>query len=128
MYDWTTNFDPDKWPIEENGELKVPPVPSVRGFIRGDSQIAWDSEIIQSFAELTDITDITFHSYVPYEDSLEDFTYEIEVASLICYNDHHEQCVPPKRHFPWYIWTKEGFQIQIKIFRFKIKVFIFSIF
>lgn len=45
--------------MEQNGELYVPPVPGYR-FIRGGTMISWDSEILQSFAELNNITQITF--------------------------------------------------------------------
>ena len=110
MYDWTTNYDPELFPIEQNGKLYVPDVPSIEGFIKGGVMIAWDSEILQSFAELTDITNITFHSF----DSVEDVTYQIQVGKFICRVNHNEKCVPPTSHYPWYIWTKEGFKIQIK--------------
>ena len=114
--------------IEENGELYVPPVPG-HGFISDSTQIPWDSEILQSFAELTNITNITFHSFDTYEDSVEDVTYQILVGSWVCYDLYHtEQCVPPYRYFPWYIWTKEGLKIQIKNIRFFNIIFTFSIF
>ena len=124
-YDWTANHgwsrtpDLDDYPIEQNGELHVPPVPSKWGFIRADSQIAWDSEILESFAKLTNITNITFQYYDWYEDSLENVTWQVEVDSNVCVNldGNHEKCLPPTKHWPWYIWTKEGFKIQIKIFR-----------
>ena len=39
--------------IEKNGELYVPPTPGI-GFITDDfTQIPWNSEILQSFAEMT---------------------------------------------------------------------------
>ena len=114
VYDWSANYD--TWPIEQNGELHVPPVPSSMGFIRVLTQIPWDSEILQSFAELTNITNITFHFFDIYEDSLEDVTYQMKVGSWKCSGEHHtEQCVPPYRYYPWYIWTKEGLKIFLKI-------------
>ena len=94
--------------MEKNGELYVPPVPGV-GFVQDQSQILYDSEMLQSFAELTNITNITFHSYDMYEDSIEDVTYQIEVGSWMCFVTHDKQCVPPYSYYPWYIWTKEGF-------------------
>ena len=105
--------------MEENGELYVPPVPGL-GFIIDRSQIPWDSEIIQSFAELTNITNMTFHSFENYDDSLEDVTYQIKVGSYVSVNldGNHEQCVPPYTYYPYYIWTKEGLKIQIKSIRF----------
>ena len=122
VYDDSANYDSDKWPIEQNGELYVPPVPSERGFIRDMTQIAWDSEILESFAELTNITNITFHYYDQYEDSLENVTWQVEVGSYVCVNlnGNHEKCLPPQSHIPWYIWTKEGFKIQIETFRYEI--------
>ena len=52
VYGRTANFDVYRNPIEQNGELHVPPVPSERGFIQDRTQIAWDSEILESFAQL----------------------------------------------------------------------------
>ena len=115
LYGWTANYNIYKWPIEQNGELYVPPVPSEEGFVRGNSAVAWDSEILESFAELTDITDITFHFYDTSEDSLEGVTWQVELGIFQCVNldGNHEKCPPPTLHYPWYIWTKEGFQILI---------------
>ena len=118
LYGWTANYNIYKWPIEQNGELYVPPVPGL-GFIIDRSQIPWDSEMLQSFAELTNITNMAFHSFDTYEDSREDVTYQIRVGSYKCSDlFHYEQCVPPKRYYPWYIWTKGGLKIQIKNIRF----------
>ena len=117
LYSWSVNYDADWYPIEQNGELHVPPVPSEKGFIKAESQIAWDSELLQSFAQLTNITNITLHYFDPYEDELENVTYQLVVGSWMCYPYHNEKCLPPTNHYPWYIWTKEGFQIQIRIFR-----------
>ena len=103
--------------MQKNGELYVPPVPGHR-FISDSTQIPWDSEILQSFAELTNITNITFHSFDSYIDSVENVTHQISVGSWVCAVLHNEQCVPPYRYLPWYIWTKEGLKIQIKNIRF----------
>ena len=118
VYSSGANLLTDRWPIEKNGKLYVPPVPGW-GFISDQSQIPWDSEIIQSFAELTNITNMTFHSFENYDDSLEDVTYQIKVGSWRCsVYYHNELCVPPYRYYPLYIWTKEGLKIQIKNIRF----------
>ena len=118
MYSQSANWDSDSFPIEQNGELYVPPVPGL-GFFYDNSQIPWDSEMLQSFAELTNITNMTFHSFENYEDSLEDVTYQIKVGSWRCsVYYHNELCVPPYRYYPLYIWTKEGLKIQIKNIRF----------
>ena len=118
-YDETTanfaNISSDRWPMEQNGQLSVPPVPGY-GFREGLTQIAWDSEILQSFTELTNITNITLHSYDKYDminmkTGLKDFTHRVEVGKYKCRVDHHKQCVPPHNYVPWYIWTKEGFKI-----------------
>ena len=96
-----------------NGDLYVPPVPGT-GFIEdGKTQIVWDSEILKSFAELNDITSITFH----YVDSEDDANYQIKVGSWICGkgSEHQRQCNPPSRYIPWYIWTKEALKIVIKL-------------
>ena len=103
--------------MEENGELYVPPVPG-HGFIKEETQIPWDSEILQSFAELTHITAITFHFFDPYTDSVKNVIYQIQVGFWVCRTYHYEQCVPPYRYYPRYIWTKEGLKIKIKKLRF----------
>ena len=101
--------------MEQNGELYVPPVPG-KGFREDRTAIAGESEMLQSFAELTSITSMTFHSFDAYEDSLEDVTYQIQVGSWMCSSvEHYEQCVPPNNYFPWYIWTKEGFKISNEV-------------
>ena len=116
-------FDPTYvWPgdiMEQNGSLYVPPVPG-SGFIQ-DGSIPWDSEILQSFAEQTHITNIMFH---PYTMNPENVRYELIVGPLKCVGTYHFlQCVPPSGYNPKYIWTKEGFKIQIQLFRFKIIIF-----
>ena len=113
-YDSYANWESyGRWPIEKNGELHVPPVPGY-GYTSGHTQIAYDSEILQSFAELTNITNITFHYFDSYEDSLDKFTYQIQVGNIMCDVEHNEQCVLPHTYFAWYIWTKEGLKIQLK--------------
>ena len=93
----------------ENGELYVPPVPRSKGFIRESTKIPWDSEILQSFAELTHISHITLH---PSKDAyLKDITYQIRVGSLKCFVSHFDQCIHHS-YVPIYIWTKEGFKID----------------
>ena len=103
--------------MEQNGELYVPPVPMI--FISEESSILWDSEMLQSFAALTN-TKITFESGT---------RYEIQVGGNKCKPLHTEQCVPPHSYLPWYIWTKEGLKIQMEIdIRFFDIIFTFSIF
>ena len=100
--------------MEQNGELYIPPVPGV-GFLESyRTLVSYDSEILQSFADLTKITRITFHSFDSYEDSLNYVAYHIKVGSYLCTPYHWEQCVPPNRYIPFYIWTKEGFKIKMK--------------
>ena len=101
--------------IVNDGELYVPPVPD-----KWNTMIPWDTEILQSFAELTNITRMTFKYLNVYEEDtrLEDVTYQLVVGNYLCRPYHHNQCVPPHSYIPWYIWTKDGFKIQIKIFRF----------
>ena len=123
VYSWSANYDSDINPIEQKGELYVPPVPGY-GFISDSTQIPWDSEILQSFAELTNITNMTFHYYDTYEDSREDVTYQISVGSWVCSPYHYEQCVPPYIYYPWYIWTKEGLKIQNR----KYQISLFTLF
>ena len=109
--------------MEQNDKLYVPPVPGI-GFINDDfTQIPWNSEILQSFAELTHITHINFAYFDPFAN------YEIHVGSIKCkfgdkdqelcgcdsegcfqcYTAHKHQCVTAHSHKTMYIWTKEGF-------------------
>ena len=93
--------------IEKNGELYVPPVPG-RGFLWDHSQASWDSEILQSFTDLTKTTSITFF-LISQKDSLKGVRYQIIVTGFQCIlQNHHDQCVPPTRYKPKFIWTKEG--------------------
>ena len=116
FYTYSANWDSQRWPVEKNGELHVPSL-SINGKENKweeMSQIPWDSEILQSFFKLTDITHITFHSS---DENDED--YQLVVGSLMCQGissnvwGHYEQCLPPNKHYPWYIWTKESFKMKI---------------
>ena len=103
--------------MEQNGEPYIPPLPG-KGFSESYwTKIPYDSEILQSFVELTNIAraSITFHSFDSYEDDLNKVAHQhhIQVGSHSSRN-HHEQFVPPNKYYPRYIWTKEGFEIQIK--------------
>ena len=109
------------YPLEQNGELYVPPVPSIL-FINNGDMVAWDSEILQSFAQLTDITNINFY---PWKKRVEN---QISVGSLECESRFSRQCAPPTRYYPWYFWTKAGFKIKVKKIRFKHIILIISIF
>ena len=95
-----------------NRELYVPPVPG-RGFLWDQSQIPWDSEILQSFADFTNITGMTFHFQFSDEDSWE-VTYQIKIGFECISRNHHDHCAPPHRYNPWYIWTKEGLKLNKK--------------
>ena len=115
--------------LERYRELYVPPGPGLGFFWDFSSQIPYDSEILQSFAELTNITTIKLQTFDAYGDSLEDVTYQLKVGSYMCYSyNHKEQCAPPYGYYPFYIWTKEGYKytnIRIQIFRFKKIIFTF---
>ena len=115
VYDRTANWDTKKslpMTLSLNGELYVPPVPG-RGFLWDQSQIPWDSEILQSFADFTNITGMTFHFQFSDEDSWE-VTYQIKIGFECISRNHHDHCAPPHRYNPWYIWTKEGLKLNKK--------------
>ena len=123
--------------MKKNGKLYVPPTPGI-GFIRDDfTQIPWNSEILQSFSELTHSTDVTV-SYYNYDSNgdfqaglTEKIRYEIHVGSFSCkfgdklgpvcgcdsqgcfpcFRPDKHQCVTPHSHKTMYIWTKERFKI-----------------
>ena len=110
VYDESSFFLQSVELMQQNGKLFVPPLPG-DGFINDQTRIPYDSEILQSFSELTHITHITFHPTMSHV--LDYVTYQIDVSPLTCENDnHHVQCVVPYRYIPWYIWTKEGFKIK----------------
>ena len=104
-------LDNDEYFIDNDGDLNVPPMPGF-GFTQDKSRIPWDSEILQSFAEMTNSTDIIVRSPDSY-----DKKPQIQVGSSLCIkykSKHFLQCVPASAYAPKYIWTKEGFKIQIK--------------
>ena len=113
---------PVDYMVEWNGvvdvETSVPPLPG-QPFERAESQIPFDSEMIQSFAQLTKITRIEFLSYegYGYEDETSGFESQIRAGSFNCIVIvHHELCVHATNYFPKYIFTKEGLKIQIQKF------------
>ena len=98
--------------MEQNNSLYVPPTPGFR-FSYELTQIPFESEILQSFAWLTNITDMVFRYYDQTEEYREDVKYQILVSSEKCFGIyyHYYHCLPPLRYYPKYIWTKEGFEI-----------------
>ena len=94
--------------LQKNGDkLYVPLLPSW-SFREDNTQIPLDSEILQSFTEMTKISSIGMKKYL-YEDyDYEDVTNQIVVGRYECATYHHYQCVPPHNYYPQYIWTKEG--------------------
>ena len=95
----------------QSGELYLPPVPSW-GFIQDETQIPFDSEILQSFAELTKITRITIYNLLHTKGSIRQFQYQLLVGSYECNSVHWEQCAPPHNYVCQYIWTKEGLKYR----------------
>ena len=97
--------------IEENGQLYVSPVPGW-GFIHKASMIPWHSEILQSFAELTNSAQNMLFTTTTTDRT----QVSIKVGQLIKYlNDldyHDLQSLPPNNYFREYIWTKEGFKLN----------------
>ena len=94
--------------------FSVPPVPGY-GFKLDSTQIPWDSEILQSFVELTRIKYIITNEYEYEELYYFRYTYQLLVGSYPCDSRvfDHVQCLHPNKYEPWYIWTKEGLEIQI---------------
>ena len=110
LYDPLRSYLFDGDILEKNGKLHVPPIPGW-GFISDETQIPWDSEILQSFAKLTNITNFTF---IPFDfyGKRRIVIYQIEIGSMMCSRSSHVECVPSYRYYPWYIWTKEGLKIR----------------
>ena len=95
--------------LEQSGQLNVPPVPGY-GFKNDMALIPWDSEILQSFAELTNITKILVRNFQGFP-----LPYQIQVGGWACsFSRPYEQCVSPNRYYPKYIWTKEGLMFKYK--------------
>ena len=105
-----------KYPLEKSNELHVPPLPG-HWFIVDHTQIPWESEILQSFAELTKITFIMITTMDDFGRRTHEESWQVLVGSYQ-YNSHegsHEQGLSPTRYYPWYIWTKAGFKIYLII-------------
>ena len=111
--------------MEQDGELYVPPVPGKAfkdgranglGFNDRYTQIPYESEILQSFTELTQSTYITLQKWDSEKDSSQQGVgYQVKVGNWRCtfMTGHNEQCASLKQYKAWYIWTKEGFKVQI---------------
>ena len=101
--------------IEQNGELFIPALPGY-GFTEDLSQIPYDSEIIASFAEMTNVTYISLLSFWD-ERSKDVKDYQLKVGTWVCHVNrlHKEQCSMTKRYEKYYIWTKGGFKIKFKL-------------
>ena len=89
----------------DTGKLFVPPVPGL-GFIRQKTQIPWENEILQSFADLTNITYICFNCFFKQNH----IYVNGRKCSNIDSNSFDYQCAPPNRYNPVYMWTKEAFK------------------
>ena len=106
LYDVSANNDMIN-PVHKDGELYVPPAAGIL-FI---SSIPWDSEILQSFARMTNITTMNFYDI--NQVSILNSNY-IAVGRLVCRGYSH-QCLPPNYYYPWFIWTKERSKIQVNL-------------
>ena len=120
--EWTNRYDPingDWIQTEYNGYLYVPPLPSIYGFNRDKTMIPWHGEILQSFFELTRITHLTFKSLALHPDKIYDKTIQIRIGNQFYPYTlyHYDLFLPPNAYYPQYIWTKEGFKIQMRVFR-----------
>ena len=98
--------------LEMTNDLNVPPAPG-HGFIFDDTQIPYDSEILQSFAELTKATFLMITSLNDYGENANEDLWQVLVGS---YQYHvkdsiHEQDLSPTNYYSWYIWTKDGIRI-----------------
>ena len=113
----------DEWWWDEirntNKLYEIPDIenPGWRTFHQGRPAIAFDIEILESLARLTNITTIANITTAANTDILKsDQQFLISVGPYACNVEniaHNEMCHPPYKHFPFYIWTKEGFKIQI---------------
>ena len=64
-----------------------------------------DTELISTFIQRTNITDIT---WIYLWDNV-NYTEDVAVSPFWCNEDTNNggyQCVPPHMHMPWYIWTR----------------------
>ena len=74
----------------------------------------YDSEMLDSFMQLTKTTNITFQYFDPEIMYEMDMTYQIHVGQTLCATEVHiSRCAPPVAYMPFFIWTKEGFKKQI---------------
>ena len=98
-----------------NGELNFDPYAVQWGFFLDWPRLPDYSEMIHSFAEMTNITSIIFH---PFDGALESLDangvdYHIVATANMCDRLvlHKEWCTPHHTYFPLYSFTKEGLKI-----------------
>ena len=106
-----------------NGTLYIPTYKN--GFATDKSQIPYDTEILQSFFELTNTTNYTIKTWGEGVDGFmkDGKKTQLCVAPWECFPFLSAYCPPAIRYQAFYIWTKEGFDIQIKSLIFKLILF-----
>ena len=103
--------------IEQNNQLYVSHVPGW-GFSHDASMTVMHSEILQSFAELTNSADnmyLTDHYTNNHKVSIYVGQFKFMFNGQLQMLDqlyHEMQSLPPNLYFREYIWTKEGFKLN----------------
>ena len=64
-----------------------------------------DTELISTFIQRTNITDITWIYFRDNKKNNEDVSAYIAKCDEELTTKGY-QCLPPKSHLPWYIWTR----------------------
>ena len=95
----------------KNGKMDVPYAPNTNTLDR--TMISFDSEILQTFVEASNISHVDIEQYSFYDDSgkLEQADFHLQIGSYACSKiGDRSECLMPQGDYTWTIFTKEGFK------------------
>ena len=69
--------------------------------------------MLDSFMKLTKITNVTFQYFNPEYMHATNMTYQIDVGHQYASGPHFQTYAPVTSANPYFMWTKEGFKIQL---------------
>ena len=85
-----------------------------KGFKDRATNVPWDSTIIQTFAEMTNTTDLTVDYWSHLRGPVDQEEFQVVVGVYKCMTYARNwllDCLPFLSYRPKYIWTKESLQI-----------------
>ena len=76
------------------------------------SQISFDSEILQTFVEASNISHVDIEQYDYYDsEKLEQADFHLQIGAYACMEERdRSECLMPLAIYAWTIFTKEGFK------------------